>query len=161
MEYQYDVRKLILTSTLITSILFISSVLYENHRWGSKYVYVASLQYFPHWFFSCIKEKKLRCVFFSTKGCKFSHLHFQLIHINFIFASTVAADETSALIFASSLWMLLIFASAPCRGGCPDYQVSNNNNIMMALISINAVFWLINQSIYVPLFAPSSVKNIL
>ena len=39
-----------------------------------------------------------------------------------------AVDGTSELTFTSTLWVVLIFAfaSAPCRGGCIDYRVSNN-----------------------------------
>ena len=63
------------------------------------------------------------------------HPHPQIIRWNFIFAlvftSADAADETSALIFASALWVLLIFAfaSAPCRGRCADYWVSSNSSL--------------------------------
>ena len=43
----------------------------------------------------------------------------------FASASADASDETSALTFASALWVLLIFASAPCRDGCADCWVSS------------------------------------
>ena len=44
-----------------------------------------------------------------------------------------AAGETSALTFASALWVLIIFtlafAPAPCRGGRADYWVSSNSSL--------------------------------
>ena len=61
---------------------------------------------------------------FASTSANIPHTFYIHIGICFMFASADAADETSALTFASALWAILIFASAPCRGGYADYWVS-------------------------------------
>ena len=116
-----------------------------SHNWytqrgcashASQKLYTHSEEVLPTRQKSCTHTTR-RCFPTHWRWIEYSYPHSRIIWRNFIFslvfASADAADETSELIFASALWVLLIFAfgfaSAPCRGGCVDYWVSSNSSL--------------------------------